>query len=132
MDQYGQVRRNAIRPKAKKASEYGLTDREVLTMSVIMMWRCAPEFSGSRTMVGQDMYKWSEAVIRLWDAPYDNAVKASLAVNSRLGTEAALNSSPTDPNDIIVQEYFIDSLYVRYPLFQNFPNQPQGLRPPCH
>lgn len=113
VDQSGSMKRSANRPKAKKVSDHGLTDRELMVLAILAMTRSAPQFAGSWMLDDAGRQQWIDAIVRMWDAPFDNAIKVSLAVNSRMTTEGSLTiEQHSDQDEMRAAAFMLDVLCV--------------------
>ncbi|TRM67484.1 hypothetical protein BD626DRAFT_544948 [Schizophyllum amplum] len=76
IDSYGNLKRLHTRPKARRTNTEPLSDREVLLLAVIAVWRTDPEIfvEGIRNEQGGDFLK---AVVKLWDPNIDASVTLS-------------------------------------------------------
>jgi hypothetical protein len=79
-DQYGNSARAASRPKARRYASDMLSDRELLLLSILSMWRSDPIWF----MMGLDkteLEEWLPASARVWDSSLDITVKISASTN---------------------------------------------------
>ena len=87
--------RVSSRPKARRYSPDTLTDRELLLLSILAMWRSDP----SLLLMNYDkpeIEEWVPAATRLWDSPIDISVKISASTSFHLIGEALYQMIPSD------------------------------------
>ena len=94
LDQHGNIKRAASRPKAKRSSEH-LSDREVMLLSILSLWRSSSAFF-LQTLEGPQIEEWIAAAIKLWEAPIDTSIKISTAYSFQSMAEMAFRMAPTD------------------------------------
>lgn len=70
-----------------------------MVLAILATARSAPQFAGPWMLDDEERQQCIDAAVRLWDAPFDNAIKVSLAVNSRMVTEGSFVVEYTDDMD---------------------------------
>jgi hypothetical protein len=98
IDRQGVVRRVATRPRAKRYFPEPLSEGEVLILGLLSLWRMSPLFFQQAIHIVDDMQKWVEVAVTLWQSPIDISVKVSMACCMRKVTEATFLSSPSAPS----------------------------------
>lgn len=95
LDQWGAMKRPDAYPKAKRAVSEALTDRELLMLGILSLWRVDPAFH-TTSASSADLEEWVAVVVKIWEAPVDNSVKVStttclchLAMNTFRATPSA-------------------------------------------
>ncbi|KAG6849386.1 hypothetical protein H0H93_008893 [Arthromyces matolae] len=78
VDKYGNLKRPASRPKALWTSHQPLSDREVLLLGILSLWRASPLFH-FKDLTHPDIQIWSETSNKIWDTNLDISVKVSSA-----------------------------------------------------
>ncbi|GLB34218.1 putative GTPase-activator protein for Ras-like GTPases [Lyophyllum shimeji] len=78
VDQYGNLKRVSSRPKIKRTLPQPLSDREVLLLAMLSLWRTDPVFHIKNITV-PGIEEWVETSNKVWDANLDIAVKVSSA-----------------------------------------------------
>ncbi|TFK62722.1 hypothetical protein BDN72DRAFT_964371 [Pluteus cervinus] len=96
VDQYGNSKRSATRPKAKRTVAQPLSDREVLLSGILSLWRASPMFY-LRNMKEDDIDEWVNTAVKLWEAPIDTSVKVSTASCFGMVAEMTYALAPTEP-----------------------------------
>lgn len=107
VDQYGNMKRVASRPKAARIFPQPLSEREVLLMGILSVWRANPLFH-LKTITEGEVDEWVATTVKIWEAPMDLSVKSSNASSFKLLVEAAYDSSPSE----MPEPYF--SLMIRF------------------
>ncbi|KAL1727572.1 hypothetical protein EV714DRAFT_253754 [Schizophyllum commune] len=97
VDAYGNLKRLHTRPKARRVNGEPLTDREVVLLSVIAVWRTDPELfvAGIRDEKGQDFLK---AVVKLWDPAIDASVTLAGSNMYKVMCDYAYSLPPEHPD----------------------------------
>ncbi|TFK24729.1 hypothetical protein FA15DRAFT_406917 [Coprinopsis marcescibilis] len=93
LDQYGNVKRQAARPKGRRTLPEALNDKEVLLLSILSIWRNSPMFF-MKGMDEEEMEAWIPVTAKLWDAPIDITVKISTASCLKKVTELSFLFPP--------------------------------------
>ncbi|KAF8638594.1 hypothetical protein AX17_002135 [Amanita inopinata Kibby_2008] len=78
VDEYGNKRPAATRPKGRRPVSQLLSDREVLLLGILSLWRTSPPF----VFIGfsdSDADEWLDITNKVWDANMDVSVKISAA-----------------------------------------------------
>ncbi|KAG6811909.1 hypothetical protein H0H92_005307 [Tricholoma furcatifolium] len=78
VDQYGNLKRAASRPKAMTMPQQPLSDREVLLLGILSLWRTSPLFH-IKDLTIPIIQEWVETVNKLWETSLDTSVKVSTA-----------------------------------------------------
>ena len=111
-DHLGVNRRVAARPKAKRIFPEPLSEREVLMLGILSLWRLAPIFFDQGIECEKDIEDWVKVSGKLWEAPIDISVKISTATTLRTVSEKTFMGSPTAPNYMLMVHAIKLSLYV--------------------
>ncbi|CAA7259350.1 unnamed protein product [Cyclocybe aegerita] len=98
VDQHNNTKRVATRPKAKRIYPEPLSDREVLILGILSLWRAIPVFFMTGIISVEDVDNWNTVAVRLWEAPIDISVKISTASCMRRVSEQTFLTPATDPN----------------------------------
>ncbi|KAJ3504772.1 hypothetical protein NLJ89_g7765 [Agrocybe chaxingu] len=98
VDQHNNTKRVATRPKAKRIYPEPLSDREVLILGILSLWRAIPVFFMRGIVSVEDVDNWNTVAVRLWEAPIDISVKISTASCMRRVSEQTFLTPATDPN----------------------------------
>ncbi|KAF9266130.1 hypothetical protein L218DRAFT_1016740 [Marasmius fiardii PR-910] len=98
-DSFGNMKRSVPFPRAKKIQRQNLSDREVLLLAVLSLWRARPTFflTGIKD---KENVSWNMffSTNKIWEANVDNSVKISTAATVLLKGEVAFVLSPQDPH----------------------------------
>ncbi|KAG6919754.1 hypothetical protein DXG01_001588 [Tephrocybe rancida] len=78
VDQYGTMKRASTRPKAHWTSYQALSDREVLILGILSLWRTSPFFH-MKDLTLPFINEWVDTSNKLWDTNLDISVKVSTA-----------------------------------------------------
>ncbi|KAF9480190.1 hypothetical protein BDN70DRAFT_931958 [Pholiota conissans] len=89
IDMYGIAKRPAARPRAKRIWPEPLTDREVLILGILSLWRSNSVFFTNGITTAEEINDWSNTAVRLWEAPLDVSVKVSTSSTLGAITESA-------------------------------------------
>ncbi|KAF8165773.1 hypothetical protein B0H34DRAFT_794124 [Crassisporium funariophilum] len=92
----GVTKRVANRPKAKRIYSEPLTDREVLILGILSLWRATTLFF-MKGLDTEDIDSWVTVAVKLWEAPIDISVKISTASCMRKTSEATFMTPKSDP-----------------------------------
>jgi hypothetical protein len=95
------MKRVAPRPKAARLIPQPLSDREVLLMGILSVWRSNPLFH-LKTITENEIDEWVATAIKTWEAPMDISVKSSNASSFRFLVEDTYAASPNE----IPEPYF--------------------------
>ncbi|KAF8450670.1 hypothetical protein L210DRAFT_3520995 [Boletus edulis BED1] len=105
VDTNGNVRRAATRPKAKRFTSETLTDKDLLLLAILALWRA--DFSYSMLPIDEeDSLQWSITFTHVWDSEADTSVKISAATTFQCLVDMFFRMSPEDPD----YAYFEDRL----------------------
>jgi len=94
-DQYGNVKRAAARPKARRTASETLSDREALLLGILSLWRARITFF-LRTLKEGEVEDWIFAAIKLWESSVDISIKISTACSFQQIAEISFRMQPTD------------------------------------
>ncbi|KAG5648701.1 hypothetical protein DXG03_000048 [Asterophora parasitica] len=78
IDQYGNMKRTASRPQGKRTSIQPLSDREVLLLAILSLWRASPLFQ-LKDITVPGIEEWVDTLNKVWEASLDISVKVSAA-----------------------------------------------------
>ncbi|KAG6854445.1 hypothetical protein C0991_006524 [Blastosporella zonata] len=78
VDQYGNMKRASTRPKAQWTSDQPLTDREVLLLGILSLWRTSPLFH-MKDLTLPVIVDWVDTSNKIWETGLDISVKVSTA-----------------------------------------------------
>ncbi|KAF8806096.1 hypothetical protein BYT27DRAFT_7141632 [Phlegmacium glaucopus] len=112
IDPMGVTRRVAARPKAKRIFPEPLSEREVLILAILSLWRLAPLFFQQGIQTVNDIDNWVNIAVKIWEAPIDISVKISTASTMRKVSEQTFMTPPTAPNYMIMVNIVKSSLPV--------------------
>lgn len=98
IDQMGATRRIANRPKAKRVFPEPLSEREVLILGILSLWRLCPRFFQQGIQTVEDIDNWITVAAKLWEAPADISVKISTASCLRKISEYTFMMPPAAPD----------------------------------
>lgn len=96
VDQYGNMKRAATRPKAAQAVAQPLSDREVLMLGLLSVWR-TPFVFHFKDMAVQEVEEWIVIVDMMWEGPIDNCVKMSGSSTFAVVAENVFSALSADP-----------------------------------
>jgi neurofibromin 1 len=88
------MRRAALRPKAKQAVPQPLADREVLVLGIVSLWQAHYYFFDRESPEGG--MEWLSSVMKIWESPIDNSVKAMTITNIVVRSQLILNDNRPD------------------------------------
>ncbi|KAG6857003.1 hypothetical protein H0H87_011097 [Tephrocybe sp. NHM501043] len=104
VDQYGNMKRSSSRPKAQWTSYQPLSDREVLLLGILSLWRTSPSFH-IKDLTIPVIVQWVETSNKVWDSNLDISVKVSTSscfyealsnfYNAPVGDDATTNAMIT-------------------------------------
>ncbi|KAF8645481.1 hypothetical protein AX16_007766 [Volvariella volvacea WC 439] len=95
IDQYGNPKRIAPRPKSKRKPGMIISDREILLLGILSLWRSNPFFYLSNIQES-DIDEWVNTAVRLWEASIDDSVKVSTASCFKMVADMAFLLKPGD------------------------------------
>ncbi|THV03328.1 hypothetical protein K435DRAFT_835905 [Dendrothele bispora CBS 962.96] len=75
------IRRSASYPKVKHTHSQPLTDKELLVLAILSLWRAHTPFFLSEMKEEQEE-EWSNGAVKVWESPLNIAVKISAATAS--------------------------------------------------
>ncbi|PPR04649.1 hypothetical protein CVT24_011867 [Panaeolus cyanescens] len=104
IDQYGNTKRAATRPRARRVYPEPLSDREVLILGILSLWRSTPLFFIKGIETRDDVDNWVASAVKLWEAPIDISVKISTSSTMRKVSELTFLTDSTDPSYKIMTE----------------------------
>lgn len=111
-------KRPAARPKAKRTFPEPLTDREILILGILSLWRSTPMFFTNGIETPEDITNWVNVAVKLWEAPIDISVKISTASTLRKICESAFVSDRNVKKvllDIVKASLYV-GLWIRTPV----------------
>ncbi|KAF8872759.1 hypothetical protein BD779DRAFT_1679537 [Infundibulicybe gibba] len=97
MGQNNIVKRISPRPKAKRHVPQPLSDREVLLLAILSLWRADALFY-LKNITENDIDEWVLTAVKLWEAPVDISVKVSTACCFCMVAELTFLLSPLEPH----------------------------------
>jgi neurofibromin 1 len=100
VDKYGTMKRPAARPKAIRTAPQPLSDREVLMLGILSLWRTHSMFH-FKNMPEEEVEQWVVTTEQVWAGPTDISVKMSGAGTFRVIVEnlfAALSTDASRPD----------------------------------
>ena len=99
---HSKTKRIASRPKSKRFHAEPLSDREVLVLGILSMWRRDSGFF----MVGlhsmQDHIDWNNTALKLWESPLDIAIKMSTAATMQKVSSETFMTPPVDEQSVMM------------------------------
>ncbi|KAF8883153.1 hypothetical protein CPB84DRAFT_1817082 [Gymnopilus junonius] len=108
----GVMKRIATRPKAKKQFPEPLTEREMLILGILSLWRAYPVFFMKGISTLQEIGDWVMIAVKLWEAPIDISVKISTAYCMRKMSESTFLMAPSDSSHFMMVSIIKSSLPV--------------------
>ncbi|KAH9927288.1 uncharacterized protein B0H18DRAFT_1161603 [Fomitopsis serialis] len=96
VDPLGNIKKPALRPKAKRYTSETLPDRELLAYSLLALFRADPMLYINGLDVSQES-KWTKVCVECWHAPGDPAIKMSLAKTFRSWVDMLVRLPPEHP-----------------------------------
>ena len=99
-DRLGATRRVAARPRAKRILPEPLSDKEVLILGILSVWRLSPLFFQPGIQGLEDMENWVAIAVKLWEAPTDISVKIMMV--SCMQRMYTFLTPPIIPNHMIL------------------------------
>ncbi|KAH7916805.1 hypothetical protein BJ138DRAFT_1121610 [Hygrophoropsis aurantiaca] len=95
VDDRGNVRRPANRPRAKRFTSETLLDKDLLLLAILMLWRVDSHYYVMHTG-DPERANWTSDVARIWNSPTDTAVKISEADTFQQMTDMFFKMQPGD------------------------------------
>lgn len=111
LDSWGAMKRPENRPKAKRAVSEALTDRELLMLAILSLWRTDPKFHTTGAL-SADLEEWVSVVVKVWEASVDNSVKVSTTTCLRRLALNTFRTPPSDPQFQLMSKLIKSSLCV--------------------
>ena len=96
VDEHGNIRRTASRPKAKRFTAETVSDRELLNIGILHLWRKSIEWSFFE-WPRQEMIDWIPRAIRIWEEQSDASVQYSMAQAFAHLAASVDKMRPSDP-----------------------------------
>ena len=100
IDRSGVTRRVAARPRAKRTLPEPLSEKEVLVLGILSVWKASPAFFQPGIQSLEDMEKWVAIAVKLWEAPTDISVKIMMV--SCMQTMYTFLRPPIVPNHMVL------------------------------
>jgi neurofibromin 1 len=100
IDGVGVTRRIAARPRAKRTLPEPLSEKEILILGILSVWRASPPFFQSSIQSQEDMEIWVAVAMKLWEAPIDISVKIMMV--SCMQAMYTFLSPPIIPNHMVL------------------------------
>ncbi|PCH40763.1 hypothetical protein WOLCODRAFT_88808 [Wolfiporia cocos MD-104 SS10] len=94
VDSNGQIKKPALRPKAKRYTSETLPDRELLAFSMLALYRTDPLWNIASFSSGED---WVPFIVECWRCPLDPAIKLAMARTFRSKIDMVARMSPEHP-----------------------------------
>lgn len=111
IDEYGNIKKAAPRPKAKRVSTDILSDRELLLLALLSLWRVDIEFHQAHFDLSE-VDEFLASAVKLWDSPLDISVKLSSTMSIVLFSHALPNMDPSDPYFDFQMQYLERAMLV--------------------
>ncbi|TFY54349.1 hypothetical protein EVJ58_g8920 [Rhodofomes roseus] len=96
LDSHGNMKKPALRPKAKRYTSETLPDRELLAYSLLALYRAEPMLFLNHLDMSQQS-QWIKSCVEAWHAPADPAIKMSMAKTFRGWVNAMVRLPPEHP-----------------------------------
>lgn len=77
LDSYGAMKHPDSKPKAKRIVSESLSDKELLMLGILSLWRQDANFHTTGASK-EDLEEWVGVVVKIWDMNVDNCVKVSV------------------------------------------------------
>lgn len=119
IDEYGNIKKAASRPKARRVSTDILSDRELLLLAFLSLWRADSEFHLAH-FDQSEVDEFLGSAVKLWDSPLDISVKLSSTMSIILFSHALPNMVPSDPYFDFHVRYMERSMLVISPGFSEW------------
>ena len=100
IDHLGVTRRVAARPRAKRTLPEPLSEKEVLILGILLVWRSSPAFFQPGMQSMEDMENWVAIALKVWEAPTDISVKMMMV--SCMRTMFTFLTPPIVPNHMML------------------------------
>ena len=100
IDRLGVTRRVAARPRAKRTLPEPLSEKEVLVLGILSLWRSSPMFFQPGIQSLEDMENWAAIAVKLWEAPTDISLKIMMV--SCMQTMFTFLQPPIVPNHMML------------------------------
>ncbi|KAF9226729.1 hypothetical protein BS17DRAFT_500836 [Gyrodon lividus] len=113
IDAHGNVRRAALRPKAKRFTSETLTDKDLMILAILALWRSAPDYYILQIDHAQ-VESWVSMSARIWDSEADPSVKISAAMSFQHITDIFFRMSPGDRFYLVVEAWLKGNLAVTF------------------
>ena len=84
-------------PRAKRIFSEPLSDREVLILGILSLWRSRWTFLTYGLDSEEEIDAWVPIPVKVWEAPIDISVKISVTYCQRILTEATFGMIPQSP-----------------------------------
>jgi hypothetical protein len=79
VDKYGNLRRAALRPKAKKFTAEAVSDRELLAVAVLHSWKTSIAFLFTG-LTAEEAKEWVPLSLIVWEQQTDTSIQYSIAM----------------------------------------------------
>ncbi|KAJ3719315.1 hypothetical protein C8R42DRAFT_777357 [Lentinula raphanica] len=110
VDQYGSVKKGAMRPKIKRIQVDPLTDKDLLVLGILSIWRARFTFYFTG-MPPNEFNMWTNVSMRIFESSLDLAVKIAAASANTRTFELAFHLDLTDPANQLIIEWLQNSLF---------------------
>ncbi|OJA21538.1 hypothetical protein AZE42_01812, partial [Rhizopogon vesiculosus] len=109
----GTIRRAASRTKAKRFTSETLTDKDLMLIAILALWRAAPDYyvASVERMSQSQPESWKAISVRIRDSDTDTAVKISAASSFQHFTDIFFRMAPTmrwSKSDLYTQADIVD------------------------
>ena len=105
LDEYGNKRAPDAIPKGKRNLGTNLTDREVLILGILSLFRASPRVF-FRAVRDVDPDEWLKTSIKLWETNLDLSVKISIANTCSAISAAVFAAPPNHPRVELMARLF--------------------------
>ena len=99
IDRLGITRRAATRPRAKRTLPEPLSEKEVLVLGILSVWKSSPAFFHAGIQSLEEVENWIAIAVKLWEAPTDISVKIMMV--SCMQTMYTFLSLPIVPDHMV-------------------------------
>ncbi|KIJ20411.1 hypothetical protein PAXINDRAFT_166473 [Paxillus involutus ATCC 200175] len=113
VDAHGNLRRAASRPKAKRFTSETLTDKDLMILAILALYRIAPDYYILQIDLLQ-VEDWVSMCARMWDSEADPSVKISAAMSFQHITDIFFRMSPDDHFYLLVQAWLKGTLAITF------------------
>ncbi|KAJ4479043.1 hypothetical protein J3R30DRAFT_2708420 [Lentinula aciculospora] len=110
VDQYGSAKKSATRPKVRRLQTDPLSDRDLLCLGILSVWRIRFSFFFA-AMPDNEFTKWTNLSMRTFESSLDLAVKIAAASANTRTFELAFHLDLSDPNNDVFIEWMKNSLF---------------------